>query len=79
MSISYKFQFVRLFRNFSIAVNNIYLYIFACFHNKRRPFMPHNDPEKGRWFWRESNALAESLGTSSIFIDADARNANIKI
>lgn len=39
--------------------------------------MPHNDPEKGRWFWRDSNALAELLGTSTIFIDADARNASI--
>ncbi|EDV28109.1 expressed hypothetical protein [Trichoplax adhaerens] len=42
--------------------------------DRRRPFMPHNDPEKGRWFWRESNALAALLGTSNVFIDADARS-----
>ncbi|XP_061705525.1 surfeit locus protein 1 [Cydia pomonella] len=37
---------------------------------KRAPFMPKNNPEKGSWFSRDLDAMSEYLGCAPVWLDA---------
>ncbi|XP_063392850.1 surfeit locus protein 1 [Cydia fagiglandana] len=37
---------------------------------KRAPFMPKNNPEKGSWFSRDLDAMSEHLGCAPVWLDA---------
>lgn len=37
---------------------------------KRAPFMPKNNPEKGSWFCRDLEQMSEYLGTAPVWLDA---------
>ncbi|KAG8447567.1 hypothetical protein GDO86_014897 [Hymenochirus boettgeri] len=37
----------------------------------RKPFVPHNDPSKNHWHYKDLNAMAQVTGAEPILIDAD--------
>ncbi|KAM9306984.1 surfeit locus protein 1 [Pholidichthys leucotaenia] len=37
----------------------------------RKPFVPNNDVERNRWYYRDLEAMAKATGAAPIFIDAD--------
>lgn len=37
---------------------------------KANAFIPDNEPEKGRWYWVDINAMADAMNTAPILIDA---------
>ncbi|CAI9538659.1 unnamed protein product [Staurois parvus] len=38
---------------------------------KRQPFVPQNDPERNRWYYRDVEAMAKLTGAEPIIIDAN--------
>ena len=39
---------------------------------QRAQFTPKNDPEQGRWSWRDVAAMSQYAETEPIMVDADA-------
>ncbi|PIO37834.1 hypothetical protein AB205_0103900 [Aquarana catesbeiana] len=41
---------------------------------KRKPFVPKNDPERNRWHYRDVEAMAKLTGAEPILVDASLEN-----
>lgn len=57
-------------REASLINNEVEIVGIVRLTEKRPPFMPKNNPDKGSWFYRDLEQMSEHMGSSPVWLDA---------